>query len=109
MPNLYIVRVMCSGRVSPRFIIKAFQRGADGVLVAGCEIGDCHYGKGNYLVKKRVAMMKDLLRFLGINPKRLQVELMAASEADRFVKVATEFTEEIKELGPSPLRGAQGA
>jgi len=94
---------MCSGRVSPHFIIKAFQSGADGVLVAGCLIGDCHYGKGNYLTQKRVAVMKELLQFIGINPKRLRIELMSASDANRFVEVANEFTEEIRALGPSPL------
>ena len=99
-----IVRVMCSGRVSPHFIIKAFQEGADGVLVAGCPIGDCHYGKGNYLTKKRVALLKELLGFLGINPKRLRVELLAAPEADKFAEIARDFNEEIKALGPSPLR-----
>ncbi len=95
---------MCSGRVSPHFIIKAFQEGADGVLVAGCPIGDCHYGKGNYLTQKRVAVMRELLSFVGIDPRRLRVELMGAPEAERFQEVSKEFTEEIKSLGPSPLR-----
>ncbi len=95
---------MCSGRVSPHFIIKAFQEGADGVLVAGCPIGDCHYGKGNYLTQKRVAVMRELLSLVGINPERLRVELMGAPEADRFSQVAREFTEKVKALGPSPIK-----
>ncbi len=99
---------MCSGRVSPHFIIKAFQEGADGVLVAGCPIGDCHYGKGNYLTKKRVAAMKELLSFIGIDPRRLRVELIGAPEADKFVEVVKDFNEEVKNLGPSPINKGDG-
>jgi F420-non-reducing hydrogenase iron-sulfur subunit len=95
---------MCSGRVSPHFIIKAFQEGADGVLVAGCPEGDCHYSKGNYLTRKRVIIMQELLSFIGFNPKRLEVKLFGAPEADTFQKVAIEFTETVKTLGPSPLK-----
>jgi F420-non-reducing hydrogenase iron-sulfur subunit len=95
---------MCSGRVSPHFILKAFQEGADGVLIAGCHIGSCHYGKGNYITAKRVAVMKDLLGFMGISPKRLRLEWIATSESNKFANAVTSFTREIKELGPSPLR-----
>ena len=95
---------MCSGRVSPHFILKAFQEGADGVLIAGCHIGSCHYGKGNYITAKRVAVMKDLLGFLGLSPKRIRLEWIATSESKKFANVMSEFTQEITQLGPSPMR-----
>ncbi len=102
--NVLPIRVMCSGRISPHFILKAFQEGADGVLVAGCHIGECHYGKGNFITAKRIAVMKELIQFIGISPKRLRLEWIATSESNKFAKVVTEFTEEITQLGPSPLR-----
>jgi len=95
---------MCSGRVSPHFILKAFQEGADGVLVAGCHIGSCHYGKGNYITAKRIAVMKEMLGFIGISPKRLRLEWIATSESNKFANAITDFTREITGLGPSPLR-----
>jgi len=95
---------MCSGRISPHFILKAFQEGADGVLIAGCHIGSCHYGKGNYITAKRVAVMKDLLGFFGLSPKRIRLEWIATSESNKFAKVISEFTQEISQLGPSPMR-----
>lgn len=97
------IRVMCSGRISPHFIIKAFQDGADGVLVTGCHIGDCHYMKGNYLTAKRIAVLKELLDFIGISQERLRLEWIAASEGGRFAQVADEFTGTIRKLGPSPI------
>ena len=106
--NVLPIRVMCSGRVSPHFILKAFQQGADGVLVAGCHIGECHYGKGNFITAKRVAVMKELIQFIGISPKRLRLEWIATSESNKFSKVVSEFTEEISQLGPSPLRFKKG-
>ncbi|HUL38210.1 MAG TPA: hydrogenase iron-sulfur subunit, partial [Thermodesulfobacteriota bacterium] len=102
--NVLPIRVMCSGRISPHFILKAIQEGADGVLVAGCHIGECHYGKGNFMTAKRVAVMKELMQFIGISPKRLRLEWIATSEGNKFAKVVSEFTEEITQLGPSPLR-----
>lgn len=102
--NVLPIRVMCSGRISPHFIIKALQEGADGVLVAGCHIGECHYGKGNFITAKRIAVMKELIQFIGISPKRLRLEWIATSEGSKFAKVVSEFTEEITLLGPSPLR-----
>jgi F420-non-reducing hydrogenase iron-sulfur subunit len=95
---------MCSGRISPHFILKAFQEGADGVLVAGCHIGECHYGKGNYITAKRVTVMKELINFIGISPKRLRLAWIATSESNKFANVVGDFTEEISQLGPSPLR-----
>jgi len=102
--NILPIRVMCSGRISPHFILKAFQEGADGVFVAGCHIGECHYGKGNFITAKRAAVMKELIQFIGISPKRLRLEWIATSEGNKFAKVVSDFTEEIIRLGPSPLR-----
>ena len=95
---------MCSGRVSPHFILKAFQEGADGVLVAGCHIGECHYGKGNFITAKRVAVMKELIHFIGVSQKRLRLEWIATSESNKFAQVINDFTQEVNQLGPSPLR-----
>jgi F420-non-reducing hydrogenase iron-sulfur subunit len=103
-PNLRIVRVMCSGRIHPALILEAFRNGADGVLVAGCHLGDCHYISGNYLAKNRVLMLKKVLEQLGLEPERLRLEWVGASEGDRFAKVIKDMTEEIKKLGPSPLK-----
>jgi F420-non-reducing hydrogenase iron-sulfur subunit len=102
--NIIPIRVMCSARVSPHFIIRAFQEGADGVLVAGCHIGDCHYLKGNYIAIKRVAILRGILDFLGISQERLLLEWIAGSEGDKYARVADEFTEKIKSLGPTPIR-----
>jgi F420-non-reducing hydrogenase iron-sulfur subunit len=106
--NVLPIRVMCSGRISPHFILKAFQQGADGVLVAGCHIGECHYGKGNFMTAKRIAVMKELIGFIGVSPNRLRLEWIATSESNKFSKVVSEFTEEIRQLGPSPLRPKKG-
>jgi len=103
-PTLRIVRVMCSGRVDPIFIIEAFRSGADGVLVAGCHPGDCHYLAGNYKVQRRVVMLKKLLEQFGLEPERLRLEWVSASEGDRFATVIKDMTEQIRKLGPSPIR-----
>jgi len=103
-PTIRIVRVMCSGRVDPIFILEAFRSGADGVLVAGCHPGDCHYLAGNYKAQRRVIMMKRLLEQFGIEPERLRLDWVSASEGDRFAKVVKDMTEDIRKLGPSPLK-----
>ncbi len=103
--NVLPIRVMCSGTVSPHHILKAFQMGADGVLVTGCHIGECHYLKGNYMTAKRIPVAKELLKFVGISPERLRLEWVSASEGEKFAKVVTEFSEQIRNLGPSPLKG----
>mgnify|MGYP000064709438 CR=1 FL=1 len=105
--NILPIRVMCSGRVSPHHILKAFQMGADGVLVAGCHIGECHYLKGNYLTAKRIPLAKELLNFIGISPERLRLEWISASEGEKFAAVVADFSEQIRNLGPSPLRGSR--
>lgn len=106
--NVLPIRVMCSGRVSPHFILKAFQEGADGVLVAGCHIGECHYGKGNFITAKRIAVMKELIQFIGLSPKRLRLEWIATSEGNKLAQVVSDFAQEIRALGPSPLGWRSG-
>jgi F420-non-reducing hydrogenase iron-sulfur subunit len=104
-PNVRIVRVMCSGRVHPAFILEAFRSGADGVLVAGCHLpSDCHYISGNFKAHRRIMMLKKLLPQFGIEHERLRIEWVSASEGDKFATVIKDMTEEIKKLGPSPLR-----
>ncbi len=103
-PTIRVIRVMCSGRVDPIFILEAFKNGADGVLVAGCHPGDCHYLAGNYKAQRRVLLLKKLLEQLGIEPERLKLEWISASEGDRFAALIKEMTEKIRKLGPSPLR-----
>jgi F420-non-reducing hydrogenase iron-sulfur subunit len=102
-PNVRIIRTMCSGRVDTSFIIKAFELGADGVLIAGCHFGDCHYLEGNFKTMRRVEMMKLILKQFGIDARRLRLEWISASEAEKFAKVTFEFTEQIKVLGPLRL------
>jgi len=99
-PNVIPIRVMCSGRVDPSFVIKAFAGGADGVMVLGCHPGDCHYAKGNYYARRRIALVQELLKSLGIPEERFHFEWVSASEGNRFAELVEEFTEGIKKLGP---------
>jgi F420-non-reducing hydrogenase iron-sulfur subunit len=99
-PNLRMIRVMCSGRVDPTFILKAFSRGVDGVLIGGCHPGDCHYMEGNYKAQRRIHMLRKMLSDFGIEPERLRLEWVSASEGARFAEVVADFTKTIKELGP---------
>jgi len=100
-PNIRVIRVMCSGRVDPSFVLKALKNGADGVLVTGCHIGDCHYISGNEYTRDRFEKLHSILiKQLGVNPKRVKLEWISASEGKRFAEVITEFTNDIKELGP---------
>ena len=94
---------MCSGRVEPEFIVKALELGADGVIVTGCHIGDCHYISGNEKAEKRIEMTADLLEILGIGRDRLRLEWISASEGEKFAGTMNEFTEKIRLLGPNPL------
>ncbi|MFO8109644.1 MAG: hydrogenase iron-sulfur subunit [Thermoplasmata archaeon] len=103
-PNFLPVRVMCSSRVDTGFILRALLQGADGVLVAGCHPGDCHYQTGNLYTRRRIMMLKKLLEVIGIEPERLRLEWISASEGNKFAVVVDEFVEEIKELGPSPMK-----
>jgi F420-non-reducing hydrogenase iron-sulfur subunit len=103
-PTLRIVRVMCSGRLDPAFILEAFKNGADGVLVAGCHPGDCHYLSGNYKAQRRFYLLRRVLEQLGVERERLRLDWVSASEGDRFATIIKATTKEIKKLGPSPLR-----
>ncbi|MBE3121191.1 MAG: hydrogenase iron-sulfur subunit [Thermoplasmata archaeon] len=101
--NLKSIRVMCSGRVDPAFVLEALRKGVDGVLIAGCHPGDCHYQSGNYKTNRRVKLLKKLLEELGIDPKRVRFEYVSASEGQKFATVVTEFVAEIKKIGPNPI------
>jgi coenzyme F420-reducing hydrogenase delta subunit/ferredoxin len=98
--NIRPVRVPCSGRVSPELVMRAFDQGADGVLVLGCHIGECHYDTGNHRAAKRLPILKSLLTFAGLEPDRIRLDWVSASEGERFSKIASEFTEEVRALGP---------
>ena len=102
-PNLRIVRLMCSGRVDPSFILRAFLLGADGVVVMGCHPGDCHYQEGNFKALRRVLLLKRVLREFGIDERRLRLEWVSAAEGEKFAKISTDFTEEVRALGPLRL------
>lgn len=104
-PNVKALRVNCSSRVDPTFVIKTVMSGADGVLVAGCHPGDCHYKSGNLYTRRRIMMLKTVLETIGIHPSRLRLEWVSASEANKFAKVVNEFVEEIKKLGPNTIGG----
>ena len=91
---------MCSGRVNPQFVAKAFQEGADGVLVSGCHPGDCHYLEGNYHARRKLTLFRDQLAFMGVEPERFQVSWVSASEGGKFAEVITRFTEQVRMLGP---------
>jgi F420-non-reducing hydrogenase iron-sulfur subunit len=99
-PNLRMIRVMCSGRVDPTFILKAFARGVDGVLIGGCHPGDCHYMEGNYKARRRIHLLRWMLSDFGIEPERVRLEWVSASEGARFAQVVADFTKTLKELGP---------
>ena len=98
-PNVRIIRVKCSGRVEPAFIFKAFQLGADGVLVLGCHPGDCHYAEGNYKTIRRMALLEKMLSQLGIEADRVRLDWVSASEGDRFVSIVDDMTEKVRALG----------
>ena len=103
LPNIRVIRVMCSGRVNPLFVLKALSLGADGVLILGCHPGDCHYIEGNYKTLRRIPLLKKMLKQLGVEEARVQLEWVSASEGARFAEVANGFTQAIKNLGPSSL------
>jgi len=103
-PNLRLIRVMCSGRIDPAFVLRAFKDGADGVLIAGCHPGDCHYIAGNLKTMRRFPVLKRMLEQFGIEPQRVRLEWISASEGDVFVRVAHEMTEQVRALGPLDFR-----
>jgi len=99
-PNLKVIRVMCSGRINPIFVINALQQGADGVLIGGCHPGDCHYERGNYLARRRYVILQKLLEYVGIDPRRVRMMWVSAAEGKKFADVVKEVTEDIRALGP---------
>jgi F420-non-reducing hydrogenase iron-sulfur subunit len=98
--NVRIIRVMCSARVEPAFILKAFQSGADGVLVLGCHPGDCHYQEGNYKTMRRIPLLKKMLAQMGIEEERVMLDWVSASEGERFALLVNKITEKVRNLGP---------
>jgi len=106
-PNMRVVRVMCSGRVDPQFVLDAFAHGADGVLIGGCHPGDCHYQEGNYKALRRYRLLKRMLGQMGIAPERLRLEWISASEAERFRTVMNDMVEHVRALGPLHLTPAE--
>jgi len=104
--NVLPIRVMCSGRVSPEMVLRAFRSGADGVLVLGCHIGECHYIDGNHRTAKRMPLMRNLLGYVGVNPDRFRLDWVSSAEAPKFAQVTGEFVETVRALGP--LEGEMG-
>ncbi|MGD0159739.1 MAG: hydrogenase iron-sulfur subunit [Candidatus Bathyarchaeia archaeon] len=104
-PNIRIIRVMCSGRIDPAFVLEAFKDGADGVLVAGCHLpSDCHYISGNFKAMRRINLLKRVLKDFGIEPERLRLEWISASEGDKWAAVVKSMVEDLKKLGPSQVQ-----
>ncbi len=107
-PNIRVIRVMCSGRIDPAFILRAFSNGTDGVFIGGCWLGDCHYiTQGNYEALSMMHLCKKLLKQIGVNPERLRLEWVSASEGIRFAEIIADFTKQLKELGPLGIGGGR--
>jgi F420-non-reducing hydrogenase iron-sulfur subunit len=104
-PNIRVIRLMCSGRVDPQFILEALARGADGVLIGGCHLGDCHYVEGNYRTLRRLQMLKRMLADMGIANERVRLEWISASEGERLKTVINELVDQVRALGPLDLPG----
>ncbi len=106
--NVVPITVMCSGSVSPLYIMSAFTKGADGVLVSGCHPGDCHYIKGNYYARRRIALVKEMLEYIGLEPERFQMSWVSAAEGTKYTKIIKDFVNTLKPLGPQKkLRRSQ--
>ena len=103
-PNVRIIRVPCTGRISPMLIITALRRGADGVLVSGCHPGDCHYISGNLVARRKFTLMKDFLEHVGIEPERVQFSWVSAAEGARFAGLVEKVASDIKRIGPSKMK-----
>jgi coenzyme F420-reducing hydrogenase delta subunit len=98
--NIQVIRVMCSGRVNPLYVMNALQQGADGVLVSGCHPGDCHYMEGNFYARRRLGMLKDLMEFVGVDPRRFHMSWVSASEGNKWKEVVEKTVEDAREAGP---------
>ncbi len=105
--NVRIVRVMCTGRVDPQFILEALEEGADGVMVLGCHPGDCHYKKGNYNAQRRYLLLKKLMDQFGVHEDRICLDWVSASEGEKFERVTNEMVERVKKLGPFPRKNKE--
>lgn len=103
-PNFRVIRVMCSARVDPEFVLRAFQKGADGILVAGCHPADCHYIGGNYRTRRRIALLRMLIKQFGLNKERLRLEWISAGEGERFQQTIVDFEKKVHDMGPSPVK-----
>lgn len=104
-PTVKLIKVPCSGRVKPEYVMEAFAQGADGVLVGGCHFGDCHYKDGNHKTKNRMDMLQKILGDLGFDQRRFKREWISGAEGKKFAEVITDFTTELAALGPNPLKG----
>ncbi|MFO8051214.1 MAG: hydrogenase iron-sulfur subunit [Thermoplasmatota archaeon] len=104
-PNIRVIRVMCSGSVDSVYVNRAIMEGADAVLIGGCHLGDCHYLNGNYKARRRMVLIRNILETLGMEPERIWVRWISASEGQRFADTVKEIVEKTKKLGPNPLKG----
>ncbi len=107
-PNVKVIRVPCSARVEPAFVIKAFQSGADGVLILGCHPGDCHYTEGNYKTMRRMPLLKKMLAQFGLEEGRVRLDWVSASEGEKYATVINDMTEKVRALGPFQLNNGEG-
>lgn len=103
-PNIHIIKVMCSSRVDPVFVLKALLDGADGVLIGGCAPGDCHYSKGNFYARRKISLAKSIAQNMGLDSRRIRLSWIPASEGPLFARVVNEFTQTIKQLGDNPTK-----
>jgi len=99
-PNVRVIRIPCTGRMSPKFILAAFMKGADGVWISGCHPGDCHYMEGNYYARRKFALFKNLIEYMGIEPGRLRFSWISSAESTKFASAVNEATSAVKALGP---------
>ncbi|MCK4716019.1 MAG: hydrogenase iron-sulfur subunit [Candidatus Marinimicrobia bacterium] len=102
-PSLTVIRVMCSSRIDHNLVLTTFFNGADGILIAGCHPGDCHYDKGNYYARRRYALLKNVMDTLKLDPDRLQLSWVSAAEGKRYADVVNKFSKKIEQLGPNPI------
>ncbi len=107
-PSVKLIKVPCSGRVEPEYVMEAFAQGADGVLIGGCHFGDCHYKTGNHKTSQRMTILSKMLDDMGFDTKRFRLEWISGAEGYRFAEVIEEFTKELQEMGPNPLKGGNG-
>ncbi|WXG45953.1 MAG: hydrogenase iron-sulfur subunit [Candidatus Atabeyarchaeum deiterrae] len=107
-PNLRLVRVMCTSRLAPEYVMKGLELGADGVLVSGCHPGDCHYVNGNYKTERRIHLLRKLVEQAGLEPQRIRLEWISASEGSKLAEVIKDYVKVLKKIGPNPLKDSKG-